>query len=60
MNDLWDSGILREKIQPEEVVYFSKKLTLKANWEVEESWDPKVSIDEILKPVELMKEQPKK
>jgi hypothetical protein len=60
MNDLWDSGILREKIQPEEVVYFSKKLTLKANWEVEESWDPKVSNDEILKPVELMKEQPKK
>ncbi len=38
-NGLWDSGSLKDKIHAEDVFYFPKKITLKANWEQEESWD---------------------
>ncbi len=38
-NGIWDGGDLLEKKQPEKVFYFSKKMTLKANWEQEENWD---------------------
>lgn len=33
-NGQWDTGNLLKKIQPEEVYYYSKKINLKANWEI--------------------------
>lgn len=38
-NFRWDTGYYGEKRQPEQVFYFNKKLTLKANWEFNENWD---------------------
>lgn len=58
-NGIWDTGNLDTRIQPEEVMYFSKKLTLKANWEMEESWNHLDSEWLFRKPEELMKTKKK-
>jgi uncharacterized protein (DUF2141 family) len=34
----WDSGDYLRKIQPETVIYFPRTLELRANWDVEETW----------------------
>ena len=54
-NKKWDTGNLEKKEQPEMVYYYPKKLQLKANWDMEETW-PYKSID-LLKqrPSELVK-----
>lgn len=54
-NKKWDTGNLEQKIQPEMMYYYPKKLQLRANWDVEETW-PYKNID-ILKqrPEELVK-----
>lgn len=39
MNRRWDTGNYRLNIQPEEVIYFAKPVDIRANWDVEESWD---------------------
>jgi hypothetical protein len=38
-NGRWDTGDYFMKIQPEEVFFFPKQIEIRANWEVEESWD---------------------
>lgn len=38
-NGIWDPGDLYARRQPEEVFYYNKKLSLRANWEFEETWD---------------------
>lgn len=54
-NNKWDPGILEKKIQPEMMHYYPKKLQMRANWDMEETW-PYKDID-ILKqrPEELVK-----
>lgn len=37
---IWNTGQIEKGIQPETVYYFNKKMSLRANWEMEESWDP--------------------
>ena len=59
-NDKWDTGDLERRTQPEEVIYFSKKLSLKANWELEETWDHMDSSFYNKKPEELIKSTTKK
>ncbi len=57
-NGIWDPGDLGKRLQPEPVYYFNKKLTLRANWELEETFN---HLDPVLlnkKPEELLK--PKK
>ena len=44
-NGKWDTGRYLKKIQPEPILLYEKEITLKANWEMEETW--------ILKPKEL-------
>jgi len=39
MNNRWDSGDYFRHIQPEAVSYFPRTLELRANWDVEESWE---------------------
>ncbi len=48
-NGRWDTGSVVDSIQPEDVYYFAKKLSLKKNWDVEQTW----LIDEL--PVDLQK-----
>ena len=38
-NGRWDTGNYKLKIQPEEVIYFRKAVEIRANWDVEETWD---------------------
>ena len=38
-NKQWDSGNYLEKRQAEEVVYFSKAIDVRANWDVEQAFD---------------------
>jgi len=54
-NDKWDTGDLERRIQPEEVIYFSKKLSLRANWELEETWNHTDPSFYNKKPEELIK-----
>ncbi len=37
-NSKWDTGIYLKKIQPEEVFYYPSKITIRANWDLEETW----------------------
>lgn len=37
-NGKWDTGVL-DSIQPEDVFYFAKKIELKKNWDVEQTWN---------------------
>jgi len=37
-NGIWDTGNYDEGRRPEEVFYFPQKLTLKANWDLEQEW----------------------
>jgi hypothetical protein len=59
-NGKWDPGDLAKRIQPEEVFYYSKKLTLMANWEFEETWNYNDTPLLKQKPAELMKDVSKK
>lgn len=38
-NGKWDTGNYKEHVQPEEVIFFNKKIVIRANWENEEEWD---------------------
>jgi hypothetical protein len=56
-NSLWDPGDLILKKQPEKVYYFQKKVTMRANWELEESWNHLDAVNIYKKPLELMKDK---
>ena len=58
-NGKWDTGNYSEHRQPEEVYYFSKKLNLKQNWDIEQTWDIyELPVDQ-QKPMEIKKNKPK-
>lgn len=38
-NGKWDTGNYSQHLQPEEVYYYPKRLSLKQNWDVEQSWN---------------------
>ena len=38
-NKQWDSGNYLQKRQPEEVIYFSKEIDVRANWDVNQTFD---------------------
>ena len=59
-NGLWDPGELVSHRQPEQVYYYPKKLTLKANWDFEETWDYMQIPLLQQKPAELKKASAKK
>ena len=40
-NSMWDSGNFIKKKQSEEVIYFSKEIDIRANWDVEQVFDLK-------------------
>jgi len=38
-NNRWDTGNYSKKLQPEDVTYFPKIIEIRANWDIEETWD---------------------
>ena len=38
-NGKWDTGNYKSHLQPEEVYYYPKKLRLRRNWDLDESWN---------------------
>ena len=58
-NAKYDTGKLLENIQPEEVFYFNKKIKVKQNWDIEQSWDIYALPIDQQKPLEIKKNKPK-
>ncbi len=59
-NGLYDSGKLLDSIQPEEVFYYPKRLNLKKNWDIEQTWDLYEQPLDLQKPNEIKKNKPAK
>jgi hypothetical protein len=56
----YTTGNVAEKRQPEDVYYYPKKITLKKNWDMEQSWNIfEVALD-LQKPNDIKKNKPKK
>ena len=58
-NGEWDTGSIAGQRQPEEVVYFPKKLNLKKNWDVEQTWNIYETPVDLQKPADIKKNKPK-
>lgn len=59
-NGEWDTGSVADSLQPEEVFYYPRKLNLKKNWDIEQSWNIfEIPVD-LQKPDEIKKNKPKK
>ena len=59
-NGIYDTGALTDSVwQPEEVYYYPKKIVLKKNWDVEQSWDIYETAIDLQKPAEIKKNKPK-
>lgn len=57
-NGIWDTGDYYEDLQPEEVFYYDKYFDIKANWDIEESWNIRALSVEKQKPLEITKNKP--
>ena len=59
-NGEWDTGNFASHLQPEEVYYYPKKISLKQNWDIEQSWNIyEVAVD-MQKPEAIKKNKPEK
>lgn len=58
-NGVYTNGIL-DSIQPEEIYYYPKKITLKKNWGVEQTWVIDELPIDLQKPLEIKKNKPKR
>lgn len=58
-NGVFTPGIL-DSIQPEEVYYYPKKINLKKNWGVEQTWDIYELPIDLQKPNDIKKNKPKR
>ena len=59
-NGQWDTGNYALHVQPEEVYYYPKKLSLKENWDIEQSWNIYELPVDMQKPAEIKKNKPEK
>lgn len=59
-NKEWDSGNYLEKRQAEEVIYFSKAIDVRANWDVEQAFDLSIPYTPEPKKKDPKKKDPKK
>ena len=58
-NGIWTTGCVIDSLQPEEVYYYPRKIDLKANWDVENSWDIYELPVDAQKPMKIRKNKPK-
>ena len=59
-NGIWDTGNVSQKIQPEEIYYYDKKIKVKKNWDIEQSWNLYALPIDQQKPHEIKKNKPKR
>jgi hypothetical protein len=59
-NGKWDTGELMTHRHPEEVFYYPKKVSVKANWEFEETWEYEITPVLKQKPEAIQKDAAKK
>lgn len=57
-NGRWDTGSVADTVQPEDVFYFSKKLNLKKNWDVEQQWNIYETPVDLQKSEDIKKNKP--
>ena len=58
-NGQWDTGSIAGSVQPEDVFYYPKKLTLRKNWDINQEWALfGLPVDE-QKPLDIKKNKPK-
>ncbi len=58
-NGKYDTGNYAERRQPEEVSYYPQELVLKANWDIEQTWDVYATPVDRQKPAKIKKNKPK-
>lgn len=56
----WTTGLLPDSLQPEETYYYPKKITLKKNWDVMQTWDINELPVDTQKPMEIRQNKPKR
>lgn len=56
-NDRWDSGLFDKNLQAETVFYYPKTLKLRANWDIEETWQLDALPADRQKPADLQNKQ---
>lgn len=59
-NGNWDTGNYDLKLQPEEVFYFPKPISVKAKWDIEQSWNVRGIDRDKQKPKAITKQKPDK
>ena len=59
-NGKWDTGNYSSHLQPEEVYYYPKKLRLRANWDLDESWNIYQTALDLQKPDDIKHNKPEK
>ena len=57
-NGQWDTGNYALHLQPEEVYYYPKRLKVRKNWDMEETWDIYAAALDLQKPDEIVKNRP--
>lgn len=57
-NGKWDTGNYKEHLQPEEVYYYPKRLRLRSNWDLDESWNIYETALDRQKPDEIRRNKP--
>ena len=59
-NGEWDTGDYDQQLQPEPVYYYPDALTLKAQWEITQNWNPTALPLAQQKPQKIIKQKPDK
>lgn len=59
-NGKWDTGDYDKQLQPEEMFYYPEALTLKAQWEITQEWNPASYPLAKQKPMKITKQKPDK
>lgn len=58
-NGVWDTGNVADSLQAEDVFYYPKRLNVRANWDVNQSWALFETPVDLQKPLEIKKNKPK-
>jgi len=59
-NGKWDTGNYAQHLQPEEVYYYPKRLQLRRNWDLDQSWNIYETALDRQKPDEIKRNKPEK
>lgn len=59
-NGIWDPGNYAEHRQAEETYYYPGAFTLKANWDINQTWNPTATQVSKQKPSKITKQKPEK